>query len=156
MELGGVGSILGCLLLVGRDLAATAAKLSLPLMKAPPRGLGMSTEAVLPANAIAMLEALITEAIWFIEALSCFSVSQKYESADVRPECELQDPLCCIYGDSQSLCDQKQTNSKRQRQELLVDPEGAPKGLWNNKLERWRLKRRWMEVATTLIVVVGR
>ena len=54
MELGGVGRpLVG--FLTGRDLAATAAKLSLPAQKSP-RGLGMSTDSVIPAKAIAMLE----------------------------------------------------------------------------------------------------
>ena len=55
MELGGVGSPAGCGL-SERDLAATAAKLSLPVQKALLWGLGMSTEAVIPAKAIAILE----------------------------------------------------------------------------------------------------
>lgn len=61
MELGGVGRGLVVVLgfpcfEVGRDLAATAAKLSLPLKRSLPRGLGISTEAVRPAKAMAMLE----------------------------------------------------------------------------------------------------
>jgi len=54
MEFGGVGRPpVG--LRAGRDLAATAAKLSLPAQKSS-RGFGMSTDSVIPANAKAMLE----------------------------------------------------------------------------------------------------
>jgi hypothetical protein len=48
----------------GRDLAATAAKLSFPAQRAACRDFGISTEAVRPARAIAILE------VWFAEAMS--------------------------------------------------------------------------------------
>lgn len=51
MELGGVGSMPIC-----PEREEAAAKLSL---EAPLRGLGMSTEAVLPARAIPMLEVAV-------------------------------------------------------------------------------------------------
>lgn len=58
MEFGGVGSPAGCGF-IGRDLAATAAKLSLPVQKEFLRDVGMSTEVVMPARAMAMLEVLL-------------------------------------------------------------------------------------------------
>lgn len=64
MELGGVGNMPDCFL-VGRDLAATVAKLSRPVQKLPSRGVGKSTDAVMPAKAMAMLEVF-----WMIGAMS--------------------------------------------------------------------------------------
>ena len=77
MELGGVGSIPDCFL-VGSDLAATVAKLSLPVQKPPSRGLGISTEAVMPAKAMAMLDVLlVTGAISVIYGVvNVFSVER--------------------------------------------------------------------------------
>lgn len=57
MELGGVGNMAGC---PGR------AKSRPPGVK-PERGLGISTEAVLPARAIAMLEVVFMKAMVMIE-----------------------------------------------------------------------------------------
>ncbi len=64
MEFGGVGKPAGCLW-DGRDLAATAAKVSRPDQKVVSYGFGMSTEAVMPAKAMAILEVflLLTEAM---------------------------------------------------------------------------------------------
>lgn len=62
MEFGGVGSgllFMTPFLLVGTDLPATAAKLSLPAKLSPPRGFGISIEAVRPAKAIAMLDVAV-------------------------------------------------------------------------------------------------
>lgn len=56
MELGGVGSSIGCFL-DGGALAVTAAKVSLPAQNPVPRDFGMSTEAVIPAKALPMAEA---------------------------------------------------------------------------------------------------
>ena len=77
MELGGVGKAAGCGWL-GRDLAATAAKLSLPVQKVLADGLGMSTEAVMPARAMAMLELLFLDerAIVTDGTSFCFSTVQ--------------------------------------------------------------------------------
>ncbi len=58
MEFGGVGSPAGCLP-DGRDRAATAAKVSRPDQKVVSYGFGMSTEAVMPAKAMVMLEVLL-------------------------------------------------------------------------------------------------
>ena len=55
-----MGKAAGCGWL-GRDLAATAAKLSLPVQKVLVEGLGISTEAVIPARAMAMLELLFLD-----------------------------------------------------------------------------------------------
>lgn len=68
MEFGGVGKPAGCLL-DGRDFAATAAKLSLPAQKVVLYGFGMSTEAVIPAKAIAMLEVLLVLLVLLIGAI---------------------------------------------------------------------------------------
>ena len=57
MELGGVGRPAFCFL-TGKDLAATAAKLSLPAQKLS-RGLWISTDSVIPAKAKAMLELVL-------------------------------------------------------------------------------------------------
>ena len=57
MELGGVGRPALCFL-TGKDLAATVAKVSLPAQKLS-RGLGMSTDSVIPAKAKAMLELVL-------------------------------------------------------------------------------------------------
>ena len=57
MELGGVGRPALCFL-TGKDLAATAAKVSLPAQKLS-RGLGMLTDSVIPAKAKAMLELVL-------------------------------------------------------------------------------------------------
>lgn len=57
MEFGGVGSPpVG--FRVGRDLAATAAKLSLPAQKSS-RGFGILTDSVIPAKAMLELAALV-------------------------------------------------------------------------------------------------
>lgn len=59
MELGGVGSSMGWFL-DGGALAVTAAKVSLPAQNPVSRGFGMSTEAVIPAKAVPMVEVVLT------------------------------------------------------------------------------------------------
>lgn len=59
MELGGVGSSIGCIL-DGAALAVTAAKVSLPVQNPVSRGFGISTEAVIPANAVPAVEVVLT------------------------------------------------------------------------------------------------
>ena len=75
MEFGGVGKP-GWEVMVGGDLAATAAKLSLPVQKEWLEGFGMSTEAVIPFKAMPMLEMLVLLliAIVWIARIDCFSV----------------------------------------------------------------------------------
>ena len=79
MEFGGVGNMPDCflLLLAGRERAATVAKVSRPVVqKLVSRGWGMSTEAVMPARAMAMLEVFwVTGAMsGFLSRSGCFSV----------------------------------------------------------------------------------
>ena len=63
IELGGVGRAEVQGLVMGRDRAATAAKVSLPVQSKPlSRGLEVSTTTVLPARAMVILELLELEA----------------------------------------------------------------------------------------------
>lgn len=58
MELGGVGSSMGCVF-DGGAFAVTAAKVSLPVQNPASRGLGISTDAVVPATGRPMVEAAL-------------------------------------------------------------------------------------------------
>jgi len=71
MEFGGVGNPAGCLF-DGRDLAATAAKVSRPDQSVVTHGFEMSTEAVMPAKAIAMLEVFLLLTRAMVDLVGCF------------------------------------------------------------------------------------
>ena len=59
MELGGVGSSIGCIL-DGGALAVTAAKVSRPIQNPVSRGFGILTEAVFPINGVLTVEMVLT------------------------------------------------------------------------------------------------
>ena len=87
MELGGVGRPAD-VFLVGRDFAATAAKLSFPTQKSS-RGLGILTDSVLPAKAKprAELVLVLVGAMSYGCVVCIFSAgSTAYESALITDE----------------------------------------------------------------------
>ena len=111
MELGGVGSPAGCGF-VGRDLAATAAKLSLPVQKALLRDLGMSTEVVMPARAMAMLEwcwwLLLIVLLVVTGAISNDRLGRYdslYLNSSESDKCQLYDEVNRCDRDEDMLCD---------------------------------------------------
>ena len=97
MEFGGVGSPAGCLL-DGRDLAATAAKVSRPDQKVVSYGLGMSTEAVMPAKAMAMLEVFLLFMGAIVNLVGCFGARSHVLVVFVadRNGCERKGRCCAL------------------------------------------------------------